>query len=93
MGLPGFGGDSVFYSTRMNIQSCGLSRGILHSEGSIVPAASCSCDDPRCTWSCPQPPPPPRDCSTMRCPPGLVCCDCTITHCTTPKECRRECLL
>jgi len=40
-----------------------------------------------------QPPPPPPDCSSIRCPTGLVCCDCTITHCTTPAECRRECLL
>jgi hypothetical protein len=36
---------------------------------------------------------PPSDCSTVRCPRGLVCCDCTITHCTTPAECRRECSL
>jgi hypothetical protein len=39
------------------------------------------------------PPPPPPDCSTLKCRPGLVCCDCTVTHCTTTKECQRECKL
>jgi len=37
------------------------------------------------------PPPPPPDCTETGCKPGLVCCDCTITHCTTAKECAREC--
>jgi hypothetical protein len=35
--------------------------------------------------------PCPVDCSTLRCPPGLVCCDCTLVHCTTPAWCRIEC--
>jgi len=38
-------------------------------------------------------PTPPPDCTTTGCRKGLVCCDCTITHCTTPAQCRRECLL
>lgn len=35
----------------------------------------------------------PPDCSSIRCPPGKVCCDCTTTHCTTQAQCRRECSL
>jgi hypothetical protein len=37
--------------------------------------------------------PPPPDCSETKCKNGLVCCDCTLTHCTTAKECARECKL
>lgn len=31
------------------------------------------------------------DCSNMHCPRGLVCCDCTEVHCTTPTQCGIEC--
>jgi len=37
------------------------------------------------------PPPPPPDCTETGCRSGLVCCDCTLVHCTTAQECQREC--
>ena len=33
----------------------------------------------------------PPDCSSIGCPPGKVCRDCTIRRCTTAAQCRREC--
>jgi hypothetical protein len=34
---------------------------------------------------------PGRDCSTIHCGTGLVCCDCTVTVCTTKARCQRMC--
>jgi len=34
----------------------------------------------------------PSDCSTVTCSADKVCCDCTITHCTTQTQCQKECL-
>jgi hypothetical protein len=62
------------------------------SSASTVTMAQQCCPPGSDTTGCTAQNPPP-DCSSIRCPKGLVCCDCTITHCTTPAECRRECLL
>jgi hypothetical protein len=37
------------------------------------------------------PPPPPSNCETTGCGEGLVCCDCTVIHCVTSRQCTREC--
>jgi hypothetical protein len=62
------------------------------SSADIVTMAAQCCPPGFDTTGCTTQNPPP-DCSTIRCPKGLVCCDCTVTHCTTPAECRRECSL
>ena len=36
---------------------------------------------------------PPRTCLDTGCPSGRVCCDCTLTFCTTPTHCRALCRL
>ena len=33
----------------------------------------------------------PTDCSQLRCKPPLICCDCTLVHCTTKQHCQYEC--
>jgi hypothetical protein len=35
--------------------------------------------------------PSPKDCTTLGCPGGQVCCTCTITVCTTSAKCKKMC--
>jgi len=89
MRLPGFTAEAAAYARRVPFGMPALDVG--HDRNHTVTMAVQCCPPGSNTTGCTTS--APRDCSTMRCPPGLVCCDCTFTHCTTPAECRRECLL
>jgi hypothetical protein len=89
MRLPGFTAEAAT-SGRRGVFRTHAPYADRSSTHAVKMAAQC-CPPGFDTTGCTQQSPP--DCSTMRCPRGLVCCDCTITHCTTPAECRRECLL
>jgi hypothetical protein len=89
MNMPGFTAD-VATAGRGELFSMCASYANRLPAPTVTMAAQC-CPPGFDTTGCA--PPPPPDCSTIRCPRGLVCCDCTITHCTTPTRCKFECSL
>jgi hypothetical protein len=89
MRLPGFTADAAI-SGRNRFFGMRVSRSNRPSIDAITMAAQCCPPGFDSTGCAPTSPP---DCSTIRCRKGLICCDCTITHCTTPAQCARECEL
>src|SRR5215813_8026859 len=57
MNLPQFTADASLYMAKASYRTSG---GALSIESGVFAAAgTCTCTDPKCTWSCPTPPPPP----------------------------------
>jgi len=85
MKMPGFNAEASMYRTNKTYQSeyGSLVAGTL---GTVIPQGW----EWKCQWV--WVPDEPRDCSTMRCQPPLVCCDCIgRPRCTTREQCDREC--
>jgi hypothetical protein len=99
MALPGFSGETSLYASSLAYfggpaaqATGGPAAQATHLLSTIRLAAdSCVCTSPNCTWSCPVPPPP--NCTTTGCRPGLVCCDCGVgpPFCTTRAGCKFFC--
>ena len=87
MRLPGFSAEAAIpgpqgqYAMRASYAS---------RFNAVTMAAQCCPTGYNATGCQPNTPP---SCSTMRCPQGQVCCDCTVTHCTSPAQCKHECSL
>jgi hypothetical protein len=88
MTLPGFGAEAAVSAPSVFFRM----RTVYANRSSYAVTMQQQCCPPGSSPTGCRPNTPP-DCSTIRCPSGLVCCDCTVTHCTTPAQCRRECSL
>ena len=83
---PGFSAEAALFRSGNYLQMQGAdTRTWLDSR--VTMAAQC-CPPGFDTTGCTQ---PRKDCTTTGCRKGLVCCDCTVTHCTTPAQCKHEC--